>query len=278
MEYLDRDLSWLSFNERVLLEAAKETVPLLERINFLSIYSSNLDEFYRVRIPALMALQKIRKENNGAEGILKLATDRIQRQLEQFGKILTQQLIPLLRENSIHVVYGEPIPALIKPAVQEYFFSQLLAYLQPVELRTRSGFFPENNQLYIVAIIEHNDQERAMIIKIPTASVSRFFHAEAGGIHYIVFIDDIIKENLSYIFPSTQIKGSHSFKITRDADLGLQDEYAGDIADRIEKQIAKRDLGFATRFLYSPGLPAHVLERIISVFNLSNASIVAGGA
>jgi polyphosphate kinase len=278
-QYFDRDLSWLSFNERVLLEAAKETVPLAERINFLSIYSSNLDEFYRVRIPALMALQKIKKEKkDGEAGILRQATDKVQQQLQQFGNILTQQVIPLLKKDSIQLVYNEPIPDIIKQATQNFFFSHLLAFLQPVELSDiSSGFFPENNKLYLAAVIEQNDEERTVIINIPSGNLPRMLDTEAGGIHYIVFIDDIIKENLSFIFPGTQIKGAYSFKITRDAELDLQDEYEGDIAEKIEKQIAKRDLGFATRFLYSPGMPAHILERIISPFNLSKATIVEGG-
>ena len=280
-QYFDRDLSWLSFNERVLLEAAKETVPLLERINFLSIYSSNLDEFYRVRVPALMALQKLKKEkkDHDAAQVLQQATDKIQQQLGQFGNILTQQVIPLLKENGIHLVYTEPIPSVIKQATQEFFFSHLLAFLQPVELsKITSDFFPESNKLHIAALIEQNGEERTVILNIPSGNLSRFLNTEAGGIHYIVFIDDIIKENLSFIFPGSQIKGAYSFKITRDAELDLQDEYEGDIADKIEKQIAKRDLGFATRFLYSPGIPALALEQIIATFNLSNASVVEGGA
>src|SRR5256885_17010774 len=105
--YFDRDLSWLSFNERVLLEAAKETVPLSGRINFLSIYSSNLDEFYRVRIPALMALQKIKKEKNSgytAEIVQKVA-EKIQNQQVIFGRILFERIIPLLKENGVHLIY-----------------------------------------------------------------------------------------------------------------------------------------------------------------------------
>jgi len=279
--YFDRDISWLSFNERVLLEAAKENVPLAERINFLSIYSSNLDEFYRVRIPALMALQKIKKEKNEGDTteVLKQATDKIQLQLGQFGNILTQQIIPLLKEQAIYLVYKEPVPAIIQPAMQEFFLSQLLAFLQPVALsKITSDFFPENNKLYIAALMEQHDEERAAIINIPSGNLSRFLPTEAGGIRYIVFIDDIIKENLSFVFPASEIKGTYSFKITRDAELDLQDEYEGDIADKIEKQIVKRDLGFATRFLYSPDMPHHVLEQIISTFNLSNASVVEGGA
>jgi polyphosphate kinase len=279
-KYFDRDISWLSFNERVLLEAAKETVPLLERIIFLSIYSSNLDEFYRVRIPALMALQKIKKEkSDGNAEILQLATEIVQKQLKQFGHILTQQVIPLLKENGIQLIYQEPIPAIIKPAAQEYFFAHLLAFLQPVDItKLSSGFFPESNKLYLLALFEQNEQEKAVIINIPSGNLSRFLKTEADGIHYIVFIDDIIQENLQFIFPKATIKGAYSFKITRDSELGVEDEYGGDIAEKIEKQIAKRDHGFATRFLYTPGMPKHVVDQVIATFNLSKASVVEGGA
>jgi polyphosphate kinase len=278
--YSDRDLSWLSFNERVLLEAAKENVPLLERINFLSIYSSNLDEFYRVRIPALMALQKIKKEKNNPEAakILQQATEKVKYQLELFGKTLTQQIIPQLKENNIHLIYNEAIPSSIQPAVQEFFFSQVLAFLQPAEL-TKSGadFFPENNKLYIAALLQQDKKEKTILVNIPSGNLQRFFCTNVNDDQYIVLIDDIIKENLSFIFPSAQIKGAYSFKITRDAELDLEDEYEGDIAEKIEKQIAKRDLGFATRFLYSPDMPHHLLEKLIATFNLSNATIVEGG-
>jgi polyphosphate kinase len=275
--YFDRDLSWLSFNERVLLEAGKETVPLSDRINFLSIYSSNLDEFYRVRIPALLALQKIKKEKSSqppAE-ILQKVTDKIHSQQELFGKILTEKIIPLLKENTVHLVYKENIPASIQQTTQEFFFSQLLAFLQPVELHGPGiDFFPGNNQLYLIVLFESG---KIVIINIPSGDLPRFFKAEADGMNHIVFIDDIIKENLSFIFPGMPIKGVYSFKITRDAELDLQDEYEGDIAEKIEKQIVKRDQGFATRFLYSPGIPASILEKLVAVFNLQNAIVVEGG-
>jgi len=277
--YFDRDISWLSFNERVLLEAAKDSVPLLERINFLSIYSSNLDEFYRVRFPSLLALQKITKEKGKSDAaqVLQQANDMIRSQLQRFGQILTQQVIPLLKERDVHLVYQENIPDVIKPATQEYFFSQVLAFLQPVDLVKAGDFFPENNCLYMVVVLQRHAEEKAVIINIPSPNLSRFLTTEAGGTRYIVFMDDIIRENLPFIFSDSPIKGVYSFKITRDAELDLQDEYEGDIADKIEKQIAKRDLGFATRFLHSPGMPAQLLQQFIDVFNLSNASVVEGG-
>jgi polyphosphate kinase len=272
--YFNRDISWLSFNERVLLEASKDDVPLLERINFLSIYSSNLDEFYRVRIPALMALQKIKKGDAGE--LLQEVTEKVQQQLEKYGDILTRQLIPLLKEKAVHLIYNEPVPESIQQATQEYFLSQLLAFLQPERL-PGGNFFPENNRLYIAAVLEEKDEERTFIINIPSGQLPRFFETEDNGTRYIVFIDDIIKENLSFIFPGAAVKGAYSFKITRDAELDLQDEYEGDIAEKIERQIVKRDQGFATRFLYSPGMPEHLLAQLIATFNLTNASVVEGG-
>jgi polyphosphate kinase len=276
--YFDRDLSWLSFNERVLLEAAKATVPLLERINFMAIYSSNLDEFYRVRIPSLMALKKIKKEKSRASATLEQATAMIQRQQELFGQLLRQEIIPLLHASRIHLVYNEPLPAAIQAATREFFFSQLMAFIQPVPLNGNdSDFFPGNNALYIAALTERDGKETTSVINIPSGQVPRFFVATADDTRFIVFIDDIIKEQLRVIFPGAHIKGSYSFKITRDAELDLQDEYEGDIAEKIEKQIAKRDLGFATRFLHSPGIPVPVLQQLTQCFNLHNASVMQGG-
>src|ERR1700743_60797 len=110
ISFFDRDLSWLSFNYRVLEEGAKEKTPLLERISFLSIYCSNLDEFYRVRIPALSALQKIKKKENLPESILQDIGATVNRQLEHFGQIFRGNILPALASHGIDFVYDQPIP------------------------------------------------------------------------------------------------------------------------------------------------------------------------
>ncbi|TXJ23477.1 MAG: polyphosphate kinase 1 [Chitinophagaceae bacterium] len=271
--FFDRDISWLSFNGRVLAEAAKETVPLLERIKFLSIYSSNLDEFYRVRMPAMMALQKINREK-GADTAYTEAVAIINWQQEYYGRILYEDILPALREQGYHLLYDEEIPESLSAMVTEYFYTQVAGFLQPVLLTGKTDFFPENNQLYIAVIVQpEKAEEELYLINVPCNSIPRFWK---DG-HYIIFLEDIIRHNLVHLFPDRQIKGSWNVKITRDAELDLEDEYDEDLAEKIEKQLSKRDKGFATRFLYEPGIPLRQLQNIVVTFNLKKASVVEGG-
>ncbi len=278
--FFDRDLSWLSFNERVLTEASNAAVPLIERIRFLSIYSSNLDEFYRVRMPALMALDKQNnplKDTVAVNGIYEKAAATINRQQQLFGSILTQQLIPQLQQNNIHLVYNEALPETIKQSTTNYFFTTIVAYIEVVFINREKNFFPENNRLYIAVDVEQNNRQETALVNIPSHILQRFYCTNANGIDYVVFIDDIIKANLSSIFPKHSIHGAYSIKITRDAELDLQDEYEGDIAEKMEKQLTKRDFGLATRFLYPPNLPAGILRQLVQAFKLYNANTIQGG-
>ncbi|MGC4101512.1 polyphosphate kinase 1 [Ferruginibacter sp.] len=275
--YFDRDISWLYFNERVLEEAADSSVPLIERIRFLGIYSSNLDEFYRVRMPVLMALHEIKIPGNDQQSYYSEASTLISKQLDFFGSTLRQQIIPALKENNICLVYNEPVPTAIKAATDEYFYNVLAAYTEIIDLEKDSSFFPENNKLYIAVAFNKAGKAGIRIVNIPSAQVSRFFTITAAEKTYIVFIDDIIKNNLSFIFPGGEITGAYSIKVTRDAELDLQDEFEGDIAEKIETQISRRDYGLATRFLYQPDMPEAILAAIIQQFKLSGAGIVQGG-
>ena len=203
--FFSRDISWLSFNERVLMEAGREQVPLAERIKFLSIYSSNLDEFYRVRMPALMALQKINRSKAGKEamysGALEEAKAIIHRQQELFGKTIAD-IIPLLEKENVRLVYNETLPAEILPVLTEYFFTQVLAFLQPVYLPDiKPEFFPGNNKLYMAAVLQYPGKETSyVIVNIPSDKLPRFKSYTIDGTTWIVFIDDIIKYHLPYIF------------------------------------------------------------------------------
>ena len=280
VQYFDRDISWLAFNELILREAGKSTVPVLERIKFLSIYSSNLDEFYRVRMPVQMALHHLTGEGN--ENLTKTSLQDARRviaaQLELFGQTLTQHIIPTLRKNNIYLLYHETLNDVVLAGVNDYLHSQVMAFLQPVDLSDDSKpFFPENNKIYLLVMIEQDGLERNMILNIPSDQLSRFYSLNIDKTQYVVFLDDIIRFNLDKIFKDAAVKGCFSIKITRDAEIDVKDEYSGDILDGIENELQKRDTGLATRFLYEPGLPLRLLYFVQSRLNLSVDSITEGG-
>ncbi|WP_265800211.1 polyphosphate kinase 1 [Pedobacter sp. MC2016-05] len=279
--FFNRDLSWLKFNERVLMEAERESVPLLERIKFLSIFSSNLDEFYRVRMPVLLALEKLSsREDNDIhieEDLLKRANQLISDQQQRFGKILKSSIIPALKSNKINLVYGEVYPAEIQKSITQYFLSQVLAFLQPVFIDEKTQFFPANNELYFLITLKKDSDTKAVILNIPSNELLRFYKVESENETFVVFLDDIIRFHLNRIFPNDEITGCFSFKITRDAEIDLKDEYSGSLSEQLEKQLQKRDLGLATRFLHQPGIPINVLVLVKKIFNLKKANNIEGG-
>jgi polyphosphate kinase len=274
--FFDRDRSWLSFNERVLEEAARNTVPLLERIRFLSIYSSNLDEFYRVRIPAIMALHKIGKGRENAP-LLEKIKEIIDRQQNRFGHILQDGILPELRRGDVQLLYNQPLPEVIRDGVEEYFLSEVAAFIQRVYLTEAADFFPESNKIYLLVDLQEAEEDRQAILNIPSDALPRFYTAFQGDMRYIIFLDDIIRENLARVFSGKRICGCWSFKVTRDSELNLQDEYEGDLAEKIEKQIIKRDAGLATRLLYDNTMPPDALRNLIRALGLSHANMVSGG-
>ncbi|RZL50577.1 MAG: polyphosphate kinase 1 [Pedobacter sp.] len=280
--FFDRDLSWITFNGRVLDEAGKADVPLLEKIKFLSIYSSNLDEFYRVRMPVLLALAKLSKKDNNniniQDDLLDKANALIEQQQHAYGKILREIVKPQLQENHINFIYGHDIPEILENEVRRYFVSQVLAFLQPVNLKTaRSSFFPKNNELYFLITLLEAGKEQTIILNIPSNNLPRFYKIVKGDETFVLFLDDIIRNNFDILFRNAKITGCFSFKITRTAEIDLKDEYAGDLAKQIEKQLTKRDFGLATRFLYQPGVPEETMTLLTDKLNLQNSNLVAGG-
>lgn len=272
-QFINRDISWLFFNERVLTEATKAALPVLERLRFLSIYSSNLDEFYRVRMPAIIALGKLREN----ETVLETVKAMINRQLQLFGQTLTATIIPELRRNKIHFLYNEPLPEALLAETRAYFLTQISAFLQPVYLAQDNTFFPENNQIYLAVSIIRDGVKELAVVNIPSSELGRFRSIYADGLQYVITLDDILKTYIHLVFRDITVTGCYSFKITRDAELELEDEYKGDIAQLIEQQIVKRDFGLATRFLYDGAIPDEDLELIITNLKLNHANTVAGG-
>ncbi len=275
----NRDLSWLGFNLRVLMEAANTSVPLYERIKFLAIFSSNLDEFFRVRYPYILAISNLGKKTQKQitpavdEDILSKVQQEINMHLNLFGKILKKEIIPALQENEIVFYYNEPILEAHKAEIRELFLSEILSFIQPIILdgNIAQKFIPENNRLYMLVTLQDSEKLTLThaVINIPSQKVQRFFVLEPqNNIEYVIFIDDIIRENLSHLFPNMQIIGAYSIKLNRDSELGLDKEYTGDLLQKIEKQLSKRDFGAPSRFLYEGNMPHNVQLFLASAFNL----------
>ncbi|HKB44760.1 MAG TPA: polyphosphate kinase 1, partial [Chitinophagaceae bacterium] len=286
--FLNRDLSWLSFNHRVLMEAADETVPLYSRISFLSIFSSNLDEFFRVRMPSIFAFtdfesKKVSVSEEYPKGILQDVQATIHKQLEEFGRILTQQILPALKHNHISLYYASKIHPQHQEQIREYFLSRVLSFLQPVILQAenQAEVFLENNALYFIVELETADppgKKVFSVLNIPSDHLPRFMELPLiGEDHHILFIDDVIRENLKEIFPGFIVSGAYSIKLTRDAEMNLEDEFTGDIAEKIEKQLEKREVGHSTRFLYEYSMPANVKDFLRNYFQLREVEMVEGG-
>lgn len=286
--FLNRDLSWLSFNQRVLMEAADKSVPLYSRISFLSIFSSNLDEFFRVRMPSIFAFTSIEAKKTSLreeypKELVQQVQDTVQKHQQEFGRILSQEIIPELKQNNICLYYGEPIRAEHKETIREYFLSKVLSFLQPVLLQKENqpNVFLENNALYFIVDVEAEDnpgKHMYAVLNIPSSNLPRFTELpKLEDDNYLLFVDDVIRENLQEIFPAFTVHGAWSVKLTRDAEMNLEDEFIGDLADKIEKQLEKREVGHATRLLYDNAMPLQVRDFIQKYFLLRKEEMAEGG-
>lgn len=275
MQLKGRDFSWLEFNERLLYEAADTAVPLAERLKFLSIYSSNLDEFSRVRIPTIIALGKVQKQNKKDDAAAVAAI--INRQQEWFGQIV-RTVKEALKKKQIYIVYNEAIPAVVLKEVTDYFFAQIAAFLRVAYPQLAGDFFPENNHIYLAAELKMENNRQLAVVAIPSDHLPRFFSVKKEGVQYVIFIDDIIKTQLPSLWPGITVETAYSFKVTRDAEVDLDDEFKGNLAQKIAAQIAKRDFGLVTRLLYNAAMPQPLLQQLVRSLGLQNAMIMPGGA
>ena len=280
----------MGFNHRVLQEAADHSVPLLERIKFLAIFSSNMDEFFRVRYPVIALYSQLKEKtlNKITPSVEKKLSEKVQQivsqQLEEFGNIIHSQLLPELEANRILLYYNRPVPDKYKSQIRELFFSRVLAFIQPVfiEESFQQIFFPANNKIYLFVLLkkEGKDSLSHAIINIPADKLPRFFKLESDSDEqHIVFLDDIIRENLGCIFTGFSIHSCYSFKITRDSELYLDEEggIRKDILKEMEKQLAKRDLGSPTRFLYEKGMPSSLQKFLAGSMGLKHDELYEGG-
>ena len=286
---IHRDLSWLSFNFRLLQEATDRTVPLYERIKFLAIYSSNLDEFFRVRVANLKNLIKVGKKTQRSldfepRELLENVLDTVNAQQEEFSNIMENQIIPDLKEYGIRMLRMKDLKSGQKDYIENYFNENLIPYVQPMVLMEKKiRPFLNNGALYLVLrLLDLDDKkgkEKYGIVKVPSEFQERFivFPHEKKGKKNIIFLDDIIRHCQKIIFPGFKILDSFSIKLTRDAELYIDDEFEGDLVSKIKKNLSKRKIGPASRLVYDREMPVEILEVLQDVFDLNDFDCLPEG-
>lgn len=291
-KYFKRDISWLSFNYRVLLEAEDETLPIYERIKFLSIYSSNLEEFYEIRVAEHrgVIMKKNFAEESGAEAEETLAeiTEEVNRQQREYYRIFSKVLLELNRQDIYLYQDSRPEP-FHEEFVHNFFNEEVFPFLSPVMIQAGDiRTFIRDRRLYLVIRMMKKSKRMSepdyvpdyhyALMKIPYAKVPRFIELPAHeGKHYVMFIDDIIRANLSSIFPGYEVESCYSIKISRDADIYLDDEKGGNIVESIRKKVKKRKIGALSRFMYDSNMPDDFLMFVCNAFGITADDLVMGG-
>jgi polyphosphate kinase len=293
--FFNRELSWLSFNNRVLQEAKDINVPLLERLKFLAIYSSNLDEFFRVRVASLRSLLALKTKSQkklqfDPQKLLEDIKQKVNKQQDEFGRIYREAILPELKKNKIHIVDDKNIPKSSKKYLQSFFTDKVIPAIQTVMLDIdEHSTFLQNKALYFAVCLTKMDQPVKLsenvnvendyaIVEIPSDKVGRFISLPAiKGKNYVMFLDDVIKLFLPDIFPSHNIVSCYAIKLTRDAELYIDDEFTGNLLAKIKKGLSKRKTGVPSRFLYDNKMPKSFLKFLRETLNLKKDDLIEGG-
>lgn len=273
----NRDLSWLRFNHRVLQEAADSRNPLYERIKFIAIYSSNLDEFFKVRVSDIRQIKSLNKKLRkklitNPNKLLKKIKKQVDLQGDELGEIFGNQIIPELKYNGIDLISYSEFDNKQKEFVVDYFESQLKAKVNiKKSLHAKEAhLYVENEKLYLISL----DINKELVwVKIPD-EIDRFVELPKNDARFkITFIDDILKYYLSEQFPDK----FYSVKVSRDAELYLENEYSGNLLDKIKSSLSKRDTGQVTRAIVENKIPEDLLIAFKETLEINETDIVRGG-
>jgi polyphosphate kinase len=286
--YLDRETSWLRFGGRVLQEADDSSVPLFERLFFCGVFSSNLDEYFRVRVASLRSLLRMGKGDRAKLGIdpHRLLHD-IHRivldQQERYGAILGRILGQLEREG-VRRVDDVTVDPEHHDFLRLTFEERVRPLLVPMPLDGDEPPFLENNTIYLVVelwkLVHENISSWTpsyVLLEVPAGAVGRFVVLpHRGAAQEVMFLDDLIRFNLGSVFPEHEVGRAFAVKLTRDAELYVDDEFEDDLVRAIRKSLAKRSMGVPSRFLYDMRMPYVLIHRLQHGLGLAEEDLVLG--
>ena len=287
-KFIPRDISWLSFNARVLQEANDPSVPLKERIRFLGIFSNNTDEFFRVRVATLRRMTQIGKKNMHMEEDPQKILDDIQmvvlQQQNEFNRIW-QGILEELENEKIYLVNEKQLNGSQQEFVRKFFEEEVRSNVIPLLVESIPQFpYLREKSIYLGVVMRKTNsayEQKYALIEIPTKALGRFvLLPSTTGQQYIILLEDVIRFNLPSIFSYFGFDhfDSHIFKVTKDAEIDIDSDISTSLIQKIEKGIKNRRKGKTVRFVYDKEMDAGMLEYLIRKLNLSRKdNIIPGG-
>ncbi len=288
--HINREISWLSFNERVLQEAEDKRNPLLERLKFLGIFSNNRDEFYRVRVATVKRLIKLGHRaveiyGEDPEVLLKQLQNKVLAQQQKFDELYLQ-ILNELKENNIYIVNEKELLPEHKTHISSFFHNEVMPSLFPILIDPKKPFpflKDKYGYLYIKLKSIHSPQQtKYALIEIPTKVSSRFvILPPVKEKKYIILLDDLIRFNINEIFAVFGLEciGAYNIKLTRDAELEIDNDLSESILEKVSKGLKYRQKGKPVRFVYDKEMPQDMLQFVMKKLGMTNTkdSVTPGG-
>ena len=276
--YVNRELSWIYFNQRVLDEAlAPDAHPLLERVKFISIFSSNLDEYFMIRVAGIEDQFEAGIQDRTIDGLtpaeqLEKIRTMVLQQLSERNECFYHDLLPALKKERIEFIKVTELSATKQRALSHYFRKEIYPVLTPLAFDTGHPF-PFMSNLSLNLAIELEDEEGGALkfarVKVPSIlprllqlnNIKGFDDSE--GIIRFIWLEDLIESNLAHLFPKMNITKSHLFRLIRDADIEIEEDEAGDLLKTIEQGLRSRRYGKVVRLDITPAMPLPVRKLLM---------------
>jgi polyphosphate kinase len=278
--YTNRELSWLDFNGRVLELAEDEGVPLMERLKFAAIWTSNLDEFFMVRVAGVHDQIEAGLTDPGADGrnpaqVLAAIRDRVLAQYERHARCLAAELRPALERHGVRIIRCDEVGGDAREGLDARFRRQIFPVLTPLAVGLGRPFpYISNLSLSLAVLLrDPQTQQRTFArVKVPKEMLARFVDVGDEGEHVYVPLEDVIAANLDALFPGMEVLDHGVFRVTRDGDLEISDE-ADDLLEAVEAELRRRRFGEAIRLEIGTGMSDGLRDQIVSALNVAERQV-----
>jgi polyphosphate kinase len=277
--YFNRELSWLKFNERVLEEAEDKENPLLERLKFLAIFSTNLDEFMMIRYAGLKeqhaaGIDKLTADGMTPEAQLKAISETLHPMIHRHRRVLGNVVLPALEAHGVAIIQIAQLSDKERQAVDRFFEAELFPVLTPLAVDSSHPFprLPNLSFSLMLEVHDHDDDEsKIALMQVPTV-LPRFFKLPGKG-HRFVMLEDIIRDKVEALFPGHTVTRAHPFRLTRNADIEIAEDEADDLLQVIEDEVRRRRWGDAVRLEVSHDMPKRWKTYLRDVHKLTDDDV-----